>query len=87
MNEIKKPDVMEGSRWDNTLHVEGDDHVEMLDDGSIRSSRRGHGETRQVGDEVLVERSVNKDLTNPCEKYGHKPNAAGDRCRFCGTPL
>lgn len=79
-------DRLKGTRYDDTLTIEGDNHAELVD-GELRVGKRGDGSTiSRAGNEVLVERSKGHNLS-PCEKYGHKPNGAGDRCRFCGSAL
>ncbi len=82
-----KDDPNKGTRYDDTLNIEGQDHVELVEvDGEVqmRCSTRGAGTTTKAGDEVLIERSKNHGK-NPCDVYGHRNNGSGV-CRFCGSP-
>lgn len=87
--EITKEQTLKGSRWDDTLTVEGDTHVDLVEVDGMPQVRSGRWQTSvgRAGDEVLAERTQYDAKANPCDKYGHKPNGDGSACRFCGTPL
>lgn len=80
-------DKLKGTRYDDTLTVEGDNHAELGRDGELIVGKRGDGtQVAHAGDEVLIERSKTHNVS-PCEKFGHRATADGSACRFCGALL
>lgn len=74
MDDIRKRDDSRGTRYDNTLTIEGDDDAYFAEDGQVRSRQRGDGRQVMHPDEEEMRRR-RAAAQQARRQAGHKPGA------------